>query len=195
MKGSIGAFLPIRTILAMLVSVSLTLVVMVVMAEPAWADEPAAQGCQYDDDSIDPISYRFFSVGSDYETAFEDAEEAWDDTAAPGYFSEQSWSLDPEVNVIDGAYSTATWWGRVIYTCASDGTFNGNEVELEFNTHILDDEGSHEKKVIGIHELGHAYGIDDYTGTSCHVMRNSESIFTCGTMPSDHDVDAVDELY
>ena len=40
-------------------------------------------GCRYDPDSIEPISYRFFSVGSDYETAFKDAEDEWDDTTAP----------------------------------------------------------------------------------------------------------------
>ena len=63
-------------------------------------------GCRYDPDSIDPISYRFLSVGSDYETAFTDIEEGWDDTSAPGYFEEYSTSFDPEINVADD-YSSA----------------------------------------------------------------------------------------
>ena len=67
-------------------------------------------GCRYDPDSIEPISYRFFSVGSDYETAFKEAEEEWDDTTAPGYFQEQSASFDPEINVTDD-YVAENWGG------------------------------------------------------------------------------------
>ena len=61
-------------------------------------------GCEYDNDSISPISYRFFSVGSLYETAFTSGQARWDAQSVPGYFSEHSSSWDPEINVTDGVY-------------------------------------------------------------------------------------------
>lgn len=163
-------------------------------------------GCRYDPESIDPISYRFFSVGSDYETAFKEAEEEWDDTSAPGYFKEHSSSLDPGVNVTDDEYLD-TWGGFVgnhcnIYASSPSiggiriGNHTGNEVELKFNTRVMDSLSATDKKFVAMHELGHAYGID-HVSSGCRLMReNLDDYNSCGTdIPSADDIDGVAELY
>lgn len=160
------------------------------------------RGCKYDADSIDPIQYRFFSVGSAYETAFKEAENAWDGTLSPGYFDEHSMSLDPEINVLDEDRIEEDTFAWAFTTgdpddgphCADDGTHKGNEVSITFNTTIMDSVSAHKKKMVAIHELGHAYGLG-HVITECRVMRSSEEIFTCGTLPSDDDVDGVIALY
>lgn len=150
-------------------------------------------GPHYDTDSIDPISYRFFSVNSAYETAFKDAEAAWDATTAPGYFQEQSWSWDPEVNVIDEEYPY-TWWARTVGTVDGDGTWSGNEVEIQYNLSTMDDLTAYQKKIVSEHELGHAYGLD-HVLDGCHVMRQGEFKFTCGAMPTADDIAGVEAIY
>lgn len=52
-------------------------------------------GCRYDPATISPISYRHFDMYDAYETAFAQAQSAWDATSAPGYFSLTS-SSDPD---------------------------------------------------------------------------------------------------
>ena len=183
--------LVMRMLLASVGSVILTLALLVVIAPPAGAYE--LMGGKYDDGSIDPISYRFFSVNSAYETAFKDAEAAWDATSAPGYFQEQSWSWDPEINVIDGSYQYE-WPAAMWYTITGDGTWDGNEVQIDFNTRVMDDYTAYEKKLTAEHEIGHAYGLAHETG--CVIMHGAEYYFTCGgTFPKSDDVNGVDAIY
>ncbi len=163
-------------------------------------------GCRYDPDSIEPISYRFFSVGSDYETAFKEAEEEWDDTTAPGYFQEQSASFDPEINVTDD-FLYDKWGARVdghcdIYPSSPSidstliGNYTGNEVELRFNTRTMASLSAADKKLVAMHEIGHAYGIDHVT-SGCRLMREHTNDYnSCGTdMPSADDLAGVAALY
>ncbi len=167
--------------------------------------------CHYDPNSINPISYRFFSVGSEYETAFKDAEKAWDATSAPGYFEEHSTSFDPEINVIDDRSIESAWaWAWAwAWACAcawasqncpnftEKGTsklYEGNEVEIEFNLSTTNSMSAHQKKIIAMHELGHAYGLG-HVSSGCRLMRLSDVIFTCGEMSTDDDVAGVTALY
>ena len=160
----------------------------------------AFTGCRYDPDSIDPISYRFFGVGSEYQTAFRDAETVWDRTSASGYFSEHHTSLDPEINVTDSSLPY-TWGGKVTGHCskaagATFGNYTGNEVELQFNTRVLDSYTSHNKKLVAMHEIGHAYGLD-HVSSGCRLMRHRlDQYNSCGVaMPSADDVAGVNAIY
>ncbi len=157
-------------------------------------------GCRYDPDSIDPISYRFFSVGSAYETAFQDAEEEWDDTSAPGYFQEHSTSPDPEINVTDD-YSSGAWGARVVGKCsirAGDtfGEWSGNEVELQFNTRVMNNLSATDKELVAMHEIGHAYGLD-HVSSGCRLMREElDDYNSCGSsMPTSNDIAGVHQIY
>ncbi|MCY4473956.1 MAG: matrixin family metalloprotease [Chloroflexi bacterium] len=160
----------------------------------------AFHGCRYDPNSIEPISYRFFSVGSDYETAFQEAEEEWDDTTAPGYFSEQPSSLDPEINVTDDALMDQ-WAAVVLIECvipvgSTFGNYRGNEVELRFNTSEMDDLSVSDKILVAIHEIGHAYGLW-HVSTGCRLMRQNLNVYnSCGsTMPTADDIAGVAAIY
>lgn len=127
-------------------------------------------GCKYSPGSIDPISYRFFSVAdSSYVDATKHGANAWNATTAPGYFAEESLSLDPEVNVTDDAYGANTFYARVSFTC-SGGVYSGNEVNLMWNSDEAPSRTTSQKQSIGTHELGHAYGLD-HVYTLCRIMR------------------------
>ena len=82
------------------------------------------------------------------------------------------------------------------YSCGSDGTYLGNEVTIEFNTGVMDFAPAHEKKIIAIHELGHAYRLDHVDTTDCSsVMTQSEAVFQCDHDPTQDDVDGVNIIY
>ena len=143
-------------------------------------------------DSIDPITYKFYSVQSDVKTAFRTGEQVWDGTSAPGYFSEGG-GLDPEINVID-RYRVVEWAGETRGQCGSSGIWDGNEVEIEFNNVEFARFTTYQKKIIAMHEIGHAYGLYHvYSG--CHLMKQGADKFTCGTMPSTDDVNGVTAIY
>lgn len=181
------------TILAVVIAIGLAVAAQAALPSPISAAGPRPLGCQFDTDSIDPISYKFWFIGSRYTRAVRDAADEWNDTSAPGYFREQFWSLDPEVTATD-RHLSGTWWAAMRYRCTSDGTFRGNEVDITFNTQTMDSLTARQKKLVAMHELGHAYGLDD-TARGCYVMKQGRYKFTCGTMPTSADVSAVDALY
>lgn len=182
----------LRVIVAAVGSALLTLTALAVTTTPASAYVLGT--AHYDPNSINPIQYRFFSVGSLYVTASKSAEAAWDATTAPGYFAESTWSLDPEVNVIDGAYG-AGFWARTIGADANgDHLWDGNEVQVDFNTNGMASLTANQKQIVAEHELGHAYGLNENNGMCC-VMQQGNNKFTCGRMPANDDITGVDAIY
>ena len=154
----------------------------------AWA----THGCRYDPASISPISYRYFAVTQPYRTAFGTAQSDWDATTAPGWFDEQSTSLDPEVNVVDDHLS-ATWWAQASWSCTGGGLYGGNEVQIQFNERTMAGLSAFERHVVAEHEIGHAYGLDHVD--NCAVMKQGDAKFTCGAMPAADDVNGVHHVY
>jgi hypothetical protein len=180
-----------KALLVGLASALLSLMVLTVIAPPAGAY--TFTGCEYDNNSISPISYRFFSVGSAYEVALSGGAVGWNGTSVPGYFEQQSSSWDPEINVTDGTYS-GTFWAQTSWSCQSNGLYSGNEVDIRFDTEDMAGLTRDEKRLVAMHELGHAYGLG-HMADGCHVMRQGRYKFTCGTMPSSDDINGVHAVY
>ncbi len=152
-------------------------------------------GCRYKTDSINPISYRFFSVSKTNESSTKYGATAWNDTSAPGYFKEQSNSLDPEVNITDDPFPKENAYAWVASSC-NKGFYRGNEVNLVWNTSLISTRTKTQKKRIATHELGHAYGLGHVT-KGCHIMRvDIGYLADCNrTTPSTDDIKGVKSLY
>lgn len=118
--------------------------------------------CRYPPDRINPISYRFFGVHPTLRTAFRRGAELWNNTSAPGSFREGSLFLfDPEINVVD-KYATGRsryYWARMYYSCTPNGTWDGDEVKIEFNLRYRTLRTLQDWTFTAAHELGHAYGL------------------------------------
>ena len=160
------------------------------------ANAYARTGCKYDPASISPISFRFFSVAnSSYVDASKYGASAWNATNVPGYFQEQSVSLDPEVNITDDSYPTTNAYAWVSWTC-SGGLYSGNEVHFVWNSDFARTRTYTQLKRIATHELGHAYGLDHVT-SGCRIMRYDIGYLTdCSmTTPQADDVNGVNAIY
>lgn len=146
-------------------------------------------GCTYAPGTINPISFRFYSVGdSSLVTSTKYGVGAWNSTSAPGNFQETTTSLDPEVNVTDDSYPTDGFYAKVFFTCIN-GHFSGNEVNLIWNNPKVGTRTLSQKYRIATHELGHAYGLD-HLNSGCHIMRYDVGFMTdcLRSTPSSDDV-------
>ena len=165
---------------------------------PAFAPtaEASYNGCRYDPDTIDPITYDFYSVELSIKTAVRTGEAVWDKTSAPGYFKEDTYASDPEINIYDAPRSSATKWdGRMTGICVDDtGQWKSNEVKIDFNLTKMDTHTTHQRKIIAMHEIGHAYGLSDVT-TACRLMKQGDEKFTCASMPRPSEVTLIENLY
>lgn len=144
------------------------------------------------------IEYRYFSVTQLYQDAFNQGQYAWDITTVPGQFYEDPADSDPEISVYDGTYAD-TWWALTSGSC-SGGLWVGNEVTISFDTGDMSGLTAYQKKLVAIHELGHAYGLDHTTLTCSSpgpsVMRQGTGKFSCsGIAPWTDDRNGVHNKY
>ena len=160
-------------------AVGLLLGIGIVATTPSSADAYVPSGCKFSPGSIDPISWRYYSVGSVYVTASNHGFAAWNSTATDGYFEQQSLSFDPEVSVTDDPYNNNlyAWW---TYSCSA-GLYSGNEGTFVWNTTNSAGRSVDQKKRIATHELGHAYGLDHVgsgAAAGCRIMRTDVGTMT-----------------
>lgn len=144
------------------------------------------------------ISYRYYDMVGAYQTAFGEAQSAWDATSAPGFFDYEPSEEDPMVNVQDGSY---TWgdWAEMTATCAA-GVWLYNEVTIRFNTRTMGSLTAYQKRLVAEHEAGHGYGLEHVTATCSStakaVMSTGSTKFGCtGTPPWADDVNGVVAKY
>lgn len=178
---------------ALNLSVAALLTLVAVVGGRSMAEAYVLHGCEYAAGSIDPISYRFYSITGTIKTAFNEGQANWDAAAVPGYFDQQDWSLDPEVPVHDGVYGGG-WYGLTSWGCSS-GHYTGNEVYMKFDTTEMGTLAAWQRRNIAIHELGHAYGLADVTGTLCRVMNVGKALEGCAVFPASDDISGVNAIY
>lgn len=145
-------------------------------------DRSGPYGCKYV--GTDPaISYSFYSVGTVYQTAFDQGQYARDVTSVPGYFYSTTGS-DPMINVEDGIYSGDAW-ASTSGSCTAGGTWSSEEVTLVMDTADMAGLTAYQKELVLIHKLGQAYGLS-HARTGCsdpRVMSQGTTKFSCAGTP------------
>ncbi len=141
---------------------------------------------------INPIPYSYFSVGSDYITAFDDAADRWNAVNVDPDLEFQGSNTDPQIDVRDGWYF-GDHWALAHTQCTSDGTFTGNDVKIEFNTKTMNALNANKKKIVAMHEIGHAYGLA-HVSTNCHVMKQGTQKFSCSSLPHANEIAEVNSI-
>lgn len=94
-----------------------------------------------------------------------------------------------------------------LHGCSVDAaaTSTGNcHSTCTWNQHYLDDDNASVKKAVGVHELGHVYGLWDKSHLDCHNQLNHGAMMNggatmynlCGwTTPKVDDVEGVNAIY
>jgi hypothetical protein len=154
-----------RIILASVASILLTLTILAVTTVAPVTAETYYQRDdygRYDDGSIEPVQFRFYSVATSWSNAFKDGAAEWNIYWAaevlPGCFSETTWWPDPEINVIDEDLAAGVY-AQTTYSLDGDNTYSGNEVTTCFNTDYIATLSAADKEKVAAHEQGHAWGL------------------------------------
>lgn len=159
-------------------------------------------GCKYA--GTNPaIGYRYYSLSSIWQSAFNSGQNERDATSAPGYFTYTPSDDTPDIKVQD-YWSSSTWWGLAQGGCDSGGgqVWYNELVTITFNNRTADSLSATEKFPVATHELGHAYGLAHSSlgcGTNRPVMRSDATWVydNCGDpwAPYPNDVNGVDAVY
>jgi len=174
--------------------------VLVVQA-PADAYQLNPDGCRWSG-SEPAIGYRFSYVEWDYQSATGQADLAWDATAANGYFYQTSSTSDDDVVVYDDDYGANSYVAWVAGGCDSNHIWY-DPLYLRWNQHYMDSETAQAKKAVGVHELGHVYGLwhnqtSGCVGSQAGLMYDPAltKYANCGwTTPTSDDVSGVQAIY
>lgn len=181
-------------LLIFITSLTLILSLFLTNVNPVLAHTAPAHGYHYDPATIDPIEYMYFFVGTEYQTALDAAASAWNATSAPGYFQRTNLSLDPEIHVSDSDYDE-DWCACCIFVTSGNGIYDGNEVEIRFDTENMAGLTADQKKIVAEHELGHAYGLDELTADHAHVMLQPPQLWWYSNYPASGDIAGVEAIY
>lgn len=171
---------------------------MLVTAAPSHAY--AFRGCKWGGSfgSSSILKYHYSSVTSAWITAFNQGQYAWDTKSVPGSFGETTSSTSMNLLVRDYSMSSDAW-GLASSPCTG-GTYSNN-LTVDFNSSASLAAAS--KKLVVIHELGHAYGLG-HVSNSCSdqhvgpaIMKSDATVLNqCGgSPPYADDVNGVNALY
>jgi hypothetical protein len=154
-------------------------------------------GSQFNASTV--LTYRYYSMGAAYTTAFDQGQYAWDTKSVPGSFGATTGT--PYIHVGDASYSEG-WWAWTEWTCNSSGYYVP-AVYVDFNTRTMASLTAAPKKLIAIHELGHVYGLA-HVSNGCNDQRVGPAIMLSdstvaspcgGSPPYADDVNGVNARY
>lgn len=147
-------------------------------------------GCNYSR-SKTRISYYFRDVTTRYPTATYQAREAWNDSlSVPHFYGTGSTSAD--FNVYDAEYQSNDWWAWVVHDCSSTHV---SKKYMHWNARTMAGLSSSMRAKIGMHEMGHIYGLrhdDDPCGGPTIMGPN---VTNCAANITWRDYSAVNYIY